>query len=410
MTTDSPSRESFSRMLVDAFTQAGFEGPISYDPKDFKIQLGSQGIINLTNVYNAYCTIDQADREEWVQGLVASLQRDDEPSFDQVAQNLTVIVRSTGYPLLSDLSARVQQDAQEGIGFVYKPLAPGLVMILAIDQGDSLAIVRHDQLEDWQVDADDALSLALENLRSLSTEPLQKIPNAMVFAGGWGDGQEASRLVLTELFDGLPVNGRPVVLIPTVGTLLVAGEDDPQALVGIASIANQVFGEGERPVTGEAYILTEVGQWERFMPDPEHPARGLFRKLFMNDCAANYQDQQALLEKHYEKVGEDIFCAGYNMAVPQEEEAEEEGSAFSWAVVLASGECNFPRVDFVAIASPDPDADQDAGASLVPWDDFSRTVGSKLVELQGFYPPRYTLDEPLTQSEFEILKSMSSNG
>ena len=57
-----PSRDKFARLVMSELQKSSGAGNMQYDREQFLIERGSDGFINLANLYHEYCQAPRGDR------------------------------------------------------------------------------------------------------------------------------------------------------------------------------------------------------------------------------------------------------------------------------------------------------------------------------------------------------------
>ncbi len=235
-------------------------------------------------------------------------------------------------------------------------------------------------LSRWNIDFDQALKIAKENLWSISNRDFNKHPSGL-YISPYNDTHDASRIFLHDLIWQLPVRGNHVVMIPNRNTLLVAGSDDPQALTIMAGVAQEALQKHERPMIGAAFRLQD-SNWVAFLPLPDHPA---FVPMSLCRAISNQQwhnEQKGLLDEIHRKEGKDIFVASLKTM------RREDGQVYSltsW--VQGVTDTLMPKADVIAFCIQTPPAEKQR-TLFADWTKVVQAVSDFTPE-PDCYPTRY---------------------
>src|SRR3954452_4556393 len=273
-----PDPAGFARLMERTLRRAGETGRTEYDPKEFALRIGSDSpegphTLFLGNAYADYCRASRSDRREVLRRYAAV--RDDmaapQATFADVRANLLPRIQARAYCTLTPLQLMLQGAPAEKAAeaMPYRPFSEHLGLTLVVDHPDSIQTVAGHLLADWKVSFDEAMEVAKENLWSRSNQDFGPVGPGL-WLSPWQDTHDASRLFLHDLIWQLPVKGRHVAMVPNRNVLLVAGDEDPEALVRMASLADQQLQE-PRPLSGAAVRLAG-NRWEAFLPAAGHPA------------------------------------------------------------------------------------------------------------------------------------------
>ncbi|MBB3118144.1 hypothetical protein [Pseudoduganella violacea] len=108
-------------------------------------------------------------------------------------------------------------------------------------------------LQDWGVSFEQALAVALDNLRERSPDRFSRLDNGVI-AGAWGDAYDSSRILLPDMAyragDGL----EQVVMAPERGLYLLAPLHAPAVQLAMIALARTEMDAGSgRPLSAAMY-------------------------------------------------------------------------------------------------------------------------------------------------------------
>ncbi len=190
----------------------------------------------LDNAYKEY--FQSPERfQEVVTRYVASLPEASELAAVDRAQIVPVIKDNAW---ITESIAAVKERGGEGpAGYVTEPYNAQLTILYAEDRPKQIRYLTPANLQELGLTAAELRPLAVENLRRLLPEiELHRSPTVtMITAGG---SYEASLLLLDEVWSGkiVPVEGEPVVAIPTRDLLLLTGTKTPGGVARLREIAS----------------------------------------------------------------------------------------------------------------------------------------------------------------------------
>jgi hypothetical protein len=187
-----------------------------------------------------------------------------------------------------DLSPRlVPSWVAERDGFFSRPHLEGLSLRMEVG-GKTMPAAW---LALWGVTWDDVIERALDQLRERSLgKPFHRLSSG-IYRADFGDGQNASRMLLPELWSGLFPGQNTFIAIPSDDELLIA----PQVLLPqlVEAITRSLAGPGQRIM---ATIYQQVE--DKFLPanlqDP-HPIAQPQRELRQSDLVEAYRAQERAL-------------------------------------------------------------------------------------------------------------------
>jgi hypothetical protein len=228
----------------------GVKGPLTLALGDGNMQA------NLDRIFNYCASNAKGCRREianYIKG-VAETVRDQlaPPSKDAVR----VLVRSRAY---AEGSPELKEDLEP------RPLAGGLVMLPAIDLPRTIRILSKKGYGELGLSADEVFQLGLANLRA-RLKPLMQV--AKVAQPGQighlsGDAYHSSRLALHESWSPLAKaqGGTLIVAAPATHIVLYIGEDTPQAIGALRTLAEKAMRGSPNPLSGELLRWTPE-RWE----------------------------------------------------------------------------------------------------------------------------------------------------
>ncbi len=269
-----------------------------------------------------------------------------------------------------------------------RQIAPGMVMLLALDRANSVMRITEEHLRKWGVDADMVFGVAQANLRKRSTKGLVSL-SPSVFTSDWGDTYGSSRVLLTELFRSLPVKGAPIVMLPNRDVLLVTGSHDEAGLRLLAEYARRVLND-PRPLTARTLRL-EGEAWCEYIPDTGRPGEAELREVQEIHAGREYAEQKELLDKINQKAGIDIFVASH-MIRHERESGRFIDSLATWSKGV---DTLLPRVQTIAFVQG-----HDLPIISAPWERVLSVAGDLLTPTE-YWPERFHVRSFPTDEQLE---------
>ncbi|ATB43961.1 hypothetical protein CYFUS_009442 [Cystobacter fuscus] len=373
-------RESFAQKAIAALREAGETRPIRYDAEGFLLELGDKdpSTVFLGNFFDEYRATPPEQRHEVLGRLTHVRSPPTMPeAFADVRPHLMPVVRGRAFFERLRLEVKGRKDLSTLLS--WKPLGGFLGVGLAFDGPDTLRYLGPDELRRWGVSFEEALTLALENLRQRSPESLERLAPGTCQAP-WQDTYAASRLLLEEVVRRCPVRGEPVVLVPHRDLLLITGSDDEDGLSRVARMSLDAL-LAPRAQDGRALRLTS-GTWVPFMPERLSNAWKDFRQLELFTQARDYDEQTQQLDKHYQGTGEDVFVAAFT---PYQ---DEHGRSLSYAVWQKGMTTLLPRAELIFFVDP-AQGERAAPVGVARWEDVAKVTGALGTPVEGLYPERY---------------------
>jgi hypothetical protein len=375
-----PSPEKFARLVLRAFADAGNSEPLHYDANDFRLLSadGKSHVHNLHNVYREYQAAPRARRRAIIDIYVRAFQMSGLPAtFADARGALLPLVR--GRATLEFIRLKGLGGVSEPSPDASAPFSADSVIMLAYDSELSIQTLSGDTLRDWGVSFDEALAVAIENLRDITVSHFEQIAPG-VHMGAWDDAYETSRILFPDIFYQLEVGGEPLMMMPTRNRLLVASANDHGAQLRMLTLAHEMAEEG-RIVSALMYRF-EHGKPVEHVPTDVDVLASL-DELKRSYLAEDYASQKRLLDEQYAQDGTDVFVASYQLL-----RKEDGGNTISYGVWAESVDTLLPEVDMVAlVAHAEGDETE---TSFVAWTELRAHVKELSLSEEG-YPARYRL-------------------
>ena len=352
------------QFIEEAGELFGVPGPASPYPLEL--------VVPLERLYQEWLASSLAASEDLLRYTAGMVLMGNMPGMvEEAARYLLPIVRSSAERGQAMLAA-----ARGYSPLLFRPLCEGLEMGLAYHRGSVMHRVAQAHLDAWDMDEDAAFEAAFANLRARSVLPLQVSAQGVSF-GGWGDGYDSSRMLLPELVAAAVGEGRPVVMVPTRGKLMVCSDQSEAALDAMMKFAIDAMRE-EKMVTPRMLRWHE-GRWQVFVPQ-SHARR--LNSLAKYAEGNDYRLQKELLKARVAASGQDLYVATYMVGKTGPEQRRT--SACTWTRGIPS---LLPKTDLLCFADP-----ASSGAPVtVAWDAAMPVVGA-LMQRTGDQPPRYLVD------------------
>lgn len=386
-----PSKDRFAKIVLKAFADVGVPTKFRYVKEDFSLVSDGDQVFNLHNFYDEYCRLSRADREEalkrWamVQFETIGGIPDD---VDEALENLRPKLWMKWS--LEILRFQTRLKGNEWKSAPVMSVGTHLCVALVYDLPHAMASIVPDQLEKWGISFHQAFNAARENL----SETPAKVAHLgeSFFASVTGDNYDASRIVLLDRLQQLPVKGELIVAVPNRDSLLVTGSEDPDGLRVMFDLVKAAMSE-PRPMS--PIPLRLVGdQWFDWDLPSTLPMYHKWRALQMEFLGGIYGEQKQYLEALNEKAHEDVFVATYSCM------RKKTGEGLSFCIWGEGIPTLLPKTDIVYIGR------QDKTAVMVEWDQMELVVG-ELVEPTDHYPPRYRVNSFPSNEEFGRLQSVA---
>ncbi|MEO7718214.1 MAG: hypothetical protein ABIY70_18580 [Capsulimonas sp.] len=374
------SGRDFAAMMMAAAKAAGYSDALEFDPERFCLTPRGEGavVMYLVNAYEEYRAALPWNRRGVIDRfarLYANLESVEKVSADTARTNLRARIRER--IVFEHLALKSRIDGVTAIDTPYRVLGEHLTVEVVYDMPQAIRSVTRDQLAEWGMTFEEALSLGSQNLLTVAP-PRFKTLRPGLYISEWRDNYDASRLPLPELVPALAVKGRHVAMVPSRDVLLVTGSEDPEGLAAMAKLAEEALRK-PRPMSGFAFQLG--ARWETYLPDPNHSAYSALKLLAAQTMSQYYQQQTRSLNALHEKEGTDLFTAEY-MAYRDKKTGIVTASA-SWSRGV---DTLLPLADQILFSERDASG-KIALIGAAPWDRVAAVSG--LLEPVEIYPPRF---------------------
>jgi len=376
-----PSPDQFAKLFVAAARKQGFEGDVTYKADEFRLLLGEGSYFNLHNAYHAYCNTQGAQQKRALQGFASALagSKQATPQHATVIRPmLRAVIRSR--TALEDVRLHHVRTEGDDSAFhpAFQPFGDDCVVLLALDHPDAISTLTNGPEAAWQMTYDEALAIAIDNLRDAPDHFTELAPG--VYRGAWGDGYDISRALLPDMIERVPVRGRPVFMMPTRDVLLVSGDNDHNGMTMMVELCHQALTQG-RSVSAHMYHYEER-QALRYVPKDSSLAQRQAHLARLLD-KSDYDAQKATLDHIHEEQGMDIYVANYNLFTADDDPV----MSFSLASWTRGVDTSLPKVDRLALVRPEAE-DELGEVRVVSWEQSAHLLEPLLTKEPG-YPVRY---------------------
>lgn len=378
-------KDAFANILLVYADEAGL-GPLFYDPATFALTEEQTGRVAALQPF--YAEFQAAGTGNWDVDFAPFVRHLRETAFplDLQTPPLTLLrpyVRSRYLTESPYLQAKI--DGVPPPDIPYQVVGDRLTVEVVIDQTDSVIPVSQRMLDAWGMTFEEALPIAENNLLQSGTDQFQRTIQPGLFVSDWNDGHDLSRFMLPEVTSNLPIQGQPLVMLPSRNFFLVTGTDDDEGILLMTQIAAEFLEEGDEPFVGYVFLFdeegSETGEWVTSLPPPDHPAHQQLHQLSMRTVAADYADQRKLLQRLCEKNDPGVFVGELTAVAVQDGEAYLRAEWISGVVSL------LPQADRISFVGCD-DAGEPVTLGEAPLDRVREVMGTAM-EPWPIYPVRY---------------------
>ncbi|WP_353192177.1 hypothetical protein [Pandoraea pnomenusa] len=326
---------------MSALREAGDTRAWTHEPERSRLSLTGQaegaipGIINLSNMHREYVDTAPDERQTCLRNQAAGLMSSSVPSSLAEAQpGLRPVIRSSTERGVIKLQAF---GADSLVELAYRPLCENLEIGLAYDGEFNLLRLDSATLEQWGITFDEALDIAIDNLRLVSSQPWLPLQNG-VFVSQFNDYYDASRLLLPDVLYRQPIAGAPVVMAPNRTALLLTGDRNEAGLKTLLAAAEGALDQAR--ALPPLMLRWSGTAWEKFTPEA---LAGKLHQLRLRELAGDYHDQKTLIDEIHDQENVDIFVAQHTVL---ESEDGQQRSICVWSEGVHS---LLPDTDYVAL-------------------------------------------------------------
>lgn len=337
-------KERVARRYIEVLRELGELRRLEYDAKEqlvvaFNHEGAKEQIGYLGNLQREISGAPEADHaaiyRRFATGQINASKTAEKRSFESVRSSLRILLKDSTYPSYIALMNEVEFPGAKETDLVFESIAADIIACCIEETEASLRFIKTDDLEEWGVTSQEALSAAKRNVCELPYEICQG-NGRFVFAN---DSFIAARLTNTNIFADHKAANEWVAVVPDRDTFFFVDSGDIEGLVGLANLAVSQLQKGERTISAVPLVFRDE-HWQRF--DPPATAREAFGNAERQFQAAQWNDYKGALEKKFAVTGQDIFVATCNVY-------EEVGSDahFSMAVWSKDVDTFLPMVDRV---------------------------------------------------------------
>lgn len=376
-----PTREAFAQRVLQQINERKLAPDCRYDSAQFRIVAGGVDgmIFNLDNAYRDYCAAPRPQRDDVMQHYLSIYSTPGVPSsFADARASLMPVLRSRQQ---GDHLRLLAQSEPQRTAFVTanQDFSEDAVVMLAYDTETNMATIGQATLAQWGVTFEQALAVAMDNLRDRTVQRFVALGNG-VLMGEWNDAYDSSRLLLPDLLYRACQGGEPLAMVPTRGRLLLASSHNVAGQLAMVALADQLAREEGRQVSTALYGVQQ-GKIVACQPADAGVAAALRRHQTIVG-ADLYNQQKAEWERLNASTGEDVFVA--SCLLIERQSGQRVVSVSSWARDVHT---LLPRTDIVALELLDEHGER-SGSKLLAWDE-AQAIGGGLMEQIDCYPVRY---------------------
>jgi hypothetical protein len=374
-----PTREEFAKIVMAALEKGGARD-LRLNPEDGSIRVGSSNTtFYIDNAFRDYCAAESGARSGVVEKYASTfVQAKPMPKdFASAKDSLLPVVKDPAYFSLSMLMLKADGKDTSKLNYVTKDIVDGLVAGVACDTEHSIMNVNVSTLQEWGVSFEEALEIAILNLRDrTSTAGMKEIVPGL-YVSRWGDCYDSARILIPDVLHRLSLNGDPVIFAPNRDQLWVTGKYDKAGIGAMLTHGKQSHFEQGHSLSPNLYAHSD-GKWELHVPEDEE-LKKLSVAMSRQRDGMDYAQQKGYLDKLHQKEKNEVFVATCQIYKRKDE------SLFSRCVWTNGVDALLPETDLVVFM-----VDLKTKELIsVGWKDATAIVGSLMEPQLEMVPKRY---------------------
>jgi hypothetical protein len=335
-----PRIEDFAGLLIRRASNDRSGATWTYDHSEKSLRSSGGAQINLVNIHLEYANASRARRGELLDkylSMLTSSDREPPKLWSLAAEGIILAVRSKYDFMVPSIAGRAKPTSlNKGVTW---PFVGDLCLRLLYDFGPSMAHVGEELLATWGQDEGAVRNQALKNLNSLQ-RPVWSPLEGGVYKLVSEVAYEESFLLIDGVVNQLSFAQSAVFMPLSRGVLLAADGRSEESLSAMLQTAFSALQNNPWPMSG-TMLTRDNGHWSEFKTKGLTAQRA--RAVAALNLASIYKDQQEVLEKHFEKIGEDIFVATFNLR----QRGDDIAGIYSWSVWTEGVLTLLPRTDVV---------------------------------------------------------------
>lgn len=376
------TQDKFAAMLVKRIRASGDARPVTYDRQEFRLRKADDSVSFLHNLYQEYLRCEPEEREGLIRNFLAMWHTTGLPlpaEFADAKADILPALRARSYFELDLMRAK---GGQASTPPPYEVIAEHLAVAVVYDLPTSMRTLSDDEFSAWEVTFYEAMEVARQNL---ADKPIQYAEIGSIYALASGDGYDATRLLLVDMLQSLPVAGETIVMVPNRERLYVAGSEDEAGLETMLKFVEEDL-QHERFISGMAF-RHDGDAWQTWLPEEAHSLYAKFQMHQLRTVGQVYADQAELLQPNRENQGEGPFVAAFSAV-----QDEATSRATTYCMWLEGLDSLLPRTDEIFFVQPQGEGQGVKILARSKWGDAERIVGD-LMERQDIYPERWRVRE-----------------
>lgn len=260
-----------------------------------------------------------------------------------------------------------------------RPVAETISLDVVFDMPTQMLNLTSTDLQRWSLSEEEALSIAVENLRALQPSPFEQVKPG-IYLSEHGDSYDPSRLLLTDQILAMTLEGDPIALLVDEGGLVIAGSESDH----IGMLVSLLASDDTKPVSFDLYRLHD-GRWSSWLPPEDHPYHDVLAKYAWFQQSAMYELMVKAMRSAADRPDNDgVFVAArLHVETPSGDDR----------VVVSIGPVptRFGLADYAGV-----NFDDGNDPLFVPMDDLRRILGDRITPYRDFTPPWWEFNGDLS--------------
>ncbi|WP_025135966.1 hypothetical protein [Achromobacter sp. DH1f] len=375
-----PTQDQFAKLFIDAARRHGCPDDIGYRTDKFQLLFEDGTHFELLNAYRDYCNADRAQKPALLRIHIKALAsaRQSAPAQADGRSQLRPVIRCRSAIESARMQLILSHGSDADFHPVFKPFDEDFVVMLALEQPESITTLFQGVPQDWGFTFEESLAISIDNLRHSPPDFTPLSPG--VYGGAWKDSYHTSRALLPDLLKRAQIRGQPIFMVPVRETLLITGDADIEGLTNIVLLSHIALEHGTA-LSPHMYRYCDA-KVERYLPENDETA-SLLATLARRMAKEEYDTQKEALDRIHTAQNLDIFVADYLFRGAN----NPSGGSLSLTSWTRGADCLLPKTDRLALVRPGA-TDTMGEVRVVDWAQASTLLGPML-ERQDTYPVRY---------------------
>lgn len=385
-------RDGFALRLVAVLGALGVR--TTYDAEAFALRMDGGGISWLGNRFEEWVRTPGVEQEGLLLQIAHAIYEASAPSpvsssVEEARPHLRPRIRQRAHLVIVGLQMEADGVAPGALSLTFVPVTTDLGAEVVFDTPTNIVSVPTDRLAAWGLEPDEALAIAVDNLRATAPAPFVDAGDGL-FLAKVGDCYDSARLLMVDEIAALPLAGDPVALPANRDLLAITGSDDIGGLYRLLQLALEAL---DRPRLDTLQpVVLRGGRWQDWLPDEGHPMREAFYELAVRTRGTSYAELKDLVEARHQRDAVDLFVASFGMM-----QLSDVAAPFShalWPPVRGW----LPESDLVSVVHPD-----ERRYAVVPRPHLLAVASHLLEVVPGLHPPYHAFEGVPDEATWDAL-------